>query len=299
MEPKLSASNHSLCFSVPVTDLIQRRFSCRSYLKKPIAPEIQERLENFAAGQRVGPLGGTARFELVAGKDKDLAELKGLGTYGFIKGATGFIVGAVSADGSSLEDFGFLLEKIILYATDLGLGTCWLGGTFTKTSFAKKINVGESELVPSVSAAGYIAGKPRRIDKLIRRGANADKRLPWDRLFLKGDFEQPLVSEQAGDYAAALEMVRLGPSASNRQPWRIVNQDEKWHFYLQRSAGYQERSLNKLYTNADLQRIDMGIAMCHFELTLREQEMSGRWIVDDPGISNGEALIEYTATWVV
>ena len=286
-----------MLFSKPTTEIIKQRFSCRSYLKQPIAADIRERLEDFAASQRVGSLGGSARFELVAGKDKDLAELKDLGTYGFIKGATGFIVGATTADGKHLEDFGFLLEKIILYATDLGLGTCWLGGTFTKTSFAKKINLLEGEIVPSVSAAGYIAEKPRRIDKLIRRGANADKRLPWEDLFFEGSFSQPLGDDQAGAYPTALEMVRLGPSASNRQPWRIIKQGNLWHFYLQRSPGYQERKLVKLYTTADLQRIDMGIAMCHFELTLREQGVNGAWIMDDPGVVDGERIIEYTATW--
>ena len=287
-----------MSFSKPVTEIIKQRFSCRSYLKQPIAAEIRVRLEDIAAEQRVGPLGGRARFELVAGTDKELKELKGLGTYGFIKGATGFIVGATTADGKHLEDFGYMLEVIILYATDLGLGTCWLGGTFTKTSFAKKIAVRAGELVPSVSAVGYIAKKPRRIDKLIRRGANADTRLPREKLFFEGSFEEPLGFDQADDYRTALEMVRLGPSASNRQPWRVVKHGKFWHFYLQRSPGYQERKLVKLYTVADLQRIDMGIAMCHFELTLKELGVEGEWIVHDPGIADGEGLLHYTATWV-
>jgi len=93
-------------------------------------------------------------------------------------------------------------------------------------------------------------------------------------------------------------MVRLGPSASNRQPWRIIRQDNLWHFYLQRSPGYQKRKLVKLYTTADLQRIDMGIAMCHFDLTLREQGTDGRWVVEDPGIAAGQEPLEYTSTWV-
>ena len=96
----------------------------------------------------------------------------------------------------------------------------------------------------------------------------------------------------------ALEMVRLGPSASNRQPWRVVKGGEKWHFYLQRSPGYQERRLVKLYTTADLQRIDMGIAMCHFELTLKELGLEGKWVVEDPSSVEGDGFLEYSATWV-
>ena len=49
-----------------------------------------------------------------------------------------------------MEDFGYLMERVILYATALGLGTCWLGGTLTKSSFAEKIDLraGEMFVVP-------------------------------------------------------------------------------------------------------------------------------------------------------
>jgi len=285
-------------FIRPVTEIIQQRFSCRTYLKQPIDEHTQQDLEAYAASQSNGPLCGKARFELVAGKDDDLKELKSLGTYGFIKGATGFIVGATSADAKHLEDFGYLLEMIILYATDLGLGTCWLGGTFTKTSFAQKISVREGEMVPSVAAVGIIAEKPRRIDTIIRKGANADKRRPWERLFFKDDFNSPLARQMAGDYATPLEMLRLAPSASNKQPWRIVKDGARWHFYLQRTSGYQERSLLKFYKIADLQRIDMGIAMCHFDLSARELGLRGAWQIEDPGLEKPDELTEYTASWV-
>lgn len=285
-------------FTHPVTEIIQQRFSCRTYLKQPIDAPTQCRLDDYATAQQTGPLGGQARFKLVAGKDSDLKELKGLGTYGFIKGATGFIVGATSTDAKHLEDFGYLLQKIILYATDLGLGTCWLGGTFTKSSFAQKISAREGELVPSVAAVGHIAKKPRRIDTLIRKGANADKRRPWERLFFNDVFNSPLTRQMTGDYAIPLEMARLAPSASNKQPWRVVKDGSRWHFYLQRTSGYQERRLVKFSTVADLQRIDMGIAMCHFDLSARELGLQGHWKVDEPKIDKPDELTEYKASWL-
>ena len=285
-------------FTHPVTEIIQQRFSCRTYLRQPIDKHSRQRLDAYTAAQKIGPFGGKARFELIAGKDDDLKELKSLGTYGFIKGATGFIVGATTADTKHLEDFGYLLQKIILYATDLDLGTCWLGGTFTKSSFAQKISVREGEMVPSVAAVGHIAKKPRRIDSIIRKGANADKRRPWEQLFFNADFNSPLTRQMAGDYAIPLEMVRLAPSASNKQPWRVVKDGSRWHFYLLRTSGYQERRLVKFFTVADLQRIDMGISMCHFELSAREIGLQGEWVVDEPRIDKPVELTEYTASWL-
>lgn len=48
---------------------------------------------------------------------------------------------------------------------------------------------------------------------------------------------------------------------------------------------------------ADLQRVDMGIAMCHFELVARQCGLKGGWVVDDPGIEKPGESTEYTVSW--
>jgi hypothetical protein len=92
-------------------------------------------------------------------------------------------------------------------------------------------------------------------------------------------------------------MVRIGPSASNRQPWRIIKNGGRWHLYFARTPGYRESTLVRLVTVADLQRMDMGIAMCHFELTARELGLEGEWVIDDPGIQRQDELTEYLVSW--
>lgn len=77
-----------------VRNLIRRRFSCRTYSPEPIRVEDRRTLENAIAASTSGPLGPPLRFRLVAASAEGQAALKGLGTYGFIRGATGFIVGA-------------------------------------------------------------------------------------------------------------------------------------------------------------------------------------------------------------
>jgi hypothetical protein len=238
------------------------------------------------------------RFELAAARDDDQNALKKLGTYGFIKGATGFIIGVIGDGEKNLEDFGYLMESIILFATDIGLSTCWLGGTFTKSSFSERVSPRLGELIPAVVALGYCAEKPRRFDALIRSRASADRRLSWEKLFFDSRFGVPLSRGMAGDYAKALDMVRRAPSASNKQPWRIVKDGKMWHFFLQRTPGYRERILVRLFTVADMQRIDMGIAMCHFELMARDHGLDGRWEINAPDIVTPDELTEYTVSWV-
>lgn len=47
------------------------------------------------------------------------------------------------------------MEELILYATSLGLGTCWIGGTFKKGQFAKAMEVNQEEILPIISPIGY------------------------------------------------------------------------------------------------------------------------------------------------
>ena len=286
-------------YSKPVTDLIKTRFSCRAYLERPIEQERQQLLMGCMSPPQTGPLGTTARFELVAATDQDRTALKGLGTYGFIKGNTGFIVGAVGPAQKSLEDFGYLMERIVLCATDLGLGTCWLGGSFTRSSFAERISATDVEEVPAVVSIGYIAARTGR-GEVIRQIADSAHRFPWERIFFEGEFGAPISREAAGGYAVPLDMVRLAPSASNKQPWRMIKERglDIFHFYLQRTRGYNIGLLTRLLKLADLQRIDMGIAMSHFELTAKELGLTGRWEIAEPRLANLDGLTEYIVSWI-
>jgi hypothetical protein len=285
-------------FSQPITELICKRFSCRSYLDTPLNERMKEQIDRFIDSLPAGPFGTRPRFLLVAASEQDTSSLRGLGTYGFIRGASAFVIGAAKPEGMWLEDFGYLMEYIILYLTSLGLGTCWLGGSFTRSSFAKKISLNDAEHIPTVTALGQIAGGDSSRRGLIRRFARGERRLPWESLFFEGDFNHPMNGSVAGADQLSLEMVRLAPSASNKQPWRIVRDGGSFHFFLQRTPGYRESLLKKVLGIFDLQRVDMGIAMCHFDLTMKEQGIPGRWINEKPEIRKLDNLTEYTASWL-
>jgi hypothetical protein len=286
-----------MLYSKPITEVIRQRFSCRRYFEKPIEDEKRQRLADFLSSSGTGPLGSSVRFHLVAATEQDRSSLKGLGTYGVIRGATGFIVGAVRHSKKNLEDYGYLMERAILYATDIGLGTCWLGGTFTRSRFAKKISAANAEIIPAVTSIGYSAERGR-FEGRMRELVGADNRQPWENLFFRKGFGDPLPSDEAEAYAEPLAMVRIGPSASNKQPWRIVKDANTWHFYMKRTKGYGTTLTFKLLRLADLQRVDMGIAMSHFELTANECGLKGKWVVKEPHIEKPDRLTEYSVSWI-
>lgn len=284
-------------FDQSILELIKRRFSCRTYQDRPLDPKIREKLNHFTHSLPPGPFQNKVQFQLIAAQPEDTTALSGLGTYGFIKNPAGFILGKTNEEQGRLEDYGYLLESIILRATDLDVGSCWLGGTFNRSRFAQEMDLGSGEIIPAVASLGLIAESPRRIDQTLRNAAGSDQRLPWNQLFFQGDFNHPLPREATGDYQRPLEMVRLGPSASNKQPWRIVRGQAAWHFFLQRTPGYPSQIFGLLLKLADLQRVDLGIALAHFELTCRELELSGVWVLQDPVIQPPTEDSEYVISW--
>lgn len=283
-------------FGQPVTDLIRRRHSCRTYELIPIREDQRQRIIEFLSAIQSGPLGTPTRLTLLAATDQDQDALHSLGTYGFIRGMTGFLVGAVAEGPHDMQDLGYRMEETILLCTDLGLGTCWVGGIFTKSKFAAAIGLQPGEQLPAIATVGYIAARRSLLDRAVGGGAGSRGRLPWASLFFDGSLAAPLSQEAAGAYAVPLEMLRLAPSASNKQPWRILRLGEAWHFFVRRTAAYGRGGM-RLVGVADLQRVDMGIAMCHFALTAEEVGLRGRWEVRDPGINKPDPLTEYVVTW--
>jgi len=277
---------------------IQQRYSCRNYAPSPIAENLRESLSNSIAQLPPGPFQNPSRFELVAASEKDRDALRGLGTYGFIKNAPAFIIGAAEDGPLAMEDFGYRMEQIILCATNLGLGTCWLGGTFTRSGFAQKISARKNEIIPAVCPVGYPAQDDHVLGSTVRQLAGSKDRLPWETLFFDNEFGKPLSAVIVSAFAVPLEMVRLAPSASNKQPWRVLRQGERWHFYLQRTKGYREMALARFMGIADMQRVDMGIAMCHFELAVRENGLAGHWGIDEPDIKVPDTLTNYFISWI-
>jgi len=72
----------------------------------------------------------------------------------------------------------------------------------------------------------------------------------------------------------------------------------RWHFFCQRTPGYGKgTALFILLGMADLQRIDIGICMCHFELTARYLGLQGGWVSADPCLPLIDKNTFYIASW--
>ena len=272
-------------------ELIKSRKSERSFSNKSIKKEelhsIMKDINDFK-----GPFKDSARIELIV-NDKDLNPSdEKLGTYGVIKGAKYYLATIVDREEQSLFELGYVVEKAILYLLEKNLGTCWLGGTFKRSKFGEKISFSGDEYLPIVIPFGYIKEKMSITDRVVRLVASSDKRKHWDELFFNEKLDKPLSKDMAGIYQTALESVRLGPSASNKQPWRVIKTIEGFEFYLKPTPGYSDK------LSYNIQEVDIGIAMCHFELVVTEQGQEGHWEIEQGNSFNKSDLI-HIATWKI
>ena len=138
--------------------------------------------------------------------DLDFSEGTKLGTYGVIKGASTYILGIMKKsfadDKVMASNFGYTFEQIILKSSELGLGTCWMAGTFNKKDVENLIALNDDEHIVMISPIGYEKSKSTT-EKLSRFLAKSDKRKPWDQLFFIENFEKAMTPKDAGRYKDA------------------------------------------------------------------------------------------------
>ena len=266
------------------TELIKARRSVRTYDVKEVSPEDLEKLRSFMENVP-NPYGIPVKFKLL---DPKARELK----CPVAAGASLFVGGKVSREQHAEEAFGYSFERLVLYAQSLGLGTVWVGGTMDRDAFERAMELGPGERMPCMSPIGYPAKKMSVKESVMRKAVKADARAPFTSLFFDGGFAVPLSPEKAGVLSRPLEMVRWAPSAVNKQPWRVVAAGNKVHFYLKHSKGFVSEKVG------DMQKIDMGIALCHFALAAESDGLDVRFETADPGIP-AEADTEYIASFAL
>lgn len=257
-----------------MTDLLKTimgRKSVRSFDGKTLSPEDQNKLEDYAS-QISNPFGIPVRFVFLDAKEYGLSSP-------VITGERSYVAGKVEKGPYADVAFGYSFERLILYAWSLGVGTTMIGGTMKRELFERAAAKKEGEMMPCVSPIGYPAKNRSVREVLMRKGVGADNRLPADKIFFEGAYGSPLSGESKEKLSDLIEMVRWAPSAVNKQPWRIIVKDGSCHFYEKQDKGYVNDAVG------DMQKIDVGIAICHFMMGIEEQGKKPCLSVSDPGIS--------------
>lgn len=162
-------------------DLAKRRYSVRTYEDRPVE---QEKIDLMVEAARVAPTAQNrqpVRLVIVQGRD-DCDKLgKACRSHGaplaFIVCADTERVWARALDGATSEDIdaAILTDHIMLEATDLGLGSCWICA-FNPDVIAQEFDLPPALKPVNVLAVGYAAGEPASPDR------HGEKRIPTSEL---------------------------------------------------------------------------------------------------------------------
>lgn len=216
-------------------EAILKRTSRRCFLDAPISPEqvgaIRAAIEtlNRESGLTVEYLPDAATA--FASRRK---------TYGMFSGVRAVVVLKGPTDAPDLaERIGYYGERLVLDITDLGLGTCWVAGTFDRKQFA----IAPTETLLCVIPVGAVAARSAK-EELIHNVISRRRKPARSRM--TGYDAAPEWARQA------MEAVRLAPSAANSQKPQF------------RYAGGVVTAAVPDQRPVDL--VDLGIAKLHFAL---------------------------------
>ena len=189
--------------------------------------------------------------------------------YGKIKGAPAFIAFIGNMEDQHIhEKLGYMGEGIVLEATSLNLGTCWVCVSFNPEVASFHAHIKNNEKILALTPVGYAREKWSLEEKIMTGFGWTHKRKHIEEL-IKGKNDTPWPQW----VKTALEAARVAPSAVNRQPWRFSVEKDSITI-----------SVNNLKDTLNIsKRLDCGIAMLHIEVASAQSGARGAWeLLDSP-----------------
>ncbi|MCT4562875.1 MAG: nitroreductase family protein [Maledivibacter sp.] len=193
-----------------------------------------------------------------------------------------------------LENAGYLGEELILRATDLGLGSCWIEVSENISKVKDILDIQEDRDIIGLLAIGYpkkgskVAGmydvKGKSVSPLTQYGypnidikyadAPVSERISIeDMAYIKDWGKKATIDDlENRGMAEVFYYMRLAPSWGNRQPWKFIIDGERIVLAVSKDEKITERTA----------KIEAGIAMLYFELMIHQVGIPGGWILEKP-----------------
>ena len=174
-----------------LSEAIDARHSVRAYKTDPIPAETRDQLDEFVrACNEEGDLNISICYDDPAGFDSRLAH------YGNFRNVQNYIVLAGKKGGDFDFRCGYYGEKIVLFAQQLGLNTCWTAMTFNKKRVRELIAPGDTLCMVIALGYGETQGSSRKSktvdDVTTGRGTMPD----WFRSGVEAALKAPTAMNQ-------------------------------------------------------------------------------------------------------
>ena len=196
---------------------LQSRHSVRSFQSIPLS-DRQIQAVRAAISEVNSYLPGT-RFQLFLDDDAPFAGK--MGSYGVFKGARNYVAAVIDTGIAAIDRIaGYAGEKIVMTAVEQGLGTCFVGGTFSPDRIPAQMRAGET--IRYIIALGVPAVRERPLARMMvslvhRKSMNAEQFFDATRSSMTLDEARTTFPE----FDDVLEAVACAPSAVNARPVRV------------------------------------------------------------------------------
>lgn len=197
-------------------ELLKKRHSVRSYATEPISDKLIKSLQSELTFINTHEAG--LNFRLCIGDKRPFDGFRR--SYGMFRNVSNYLTATIDESfPDALERAGYFAEQFVIKCTDTGLGTCFVGGTFSRKDVGIMTEIYEK--IPFVVAFGYPdEEKTSFIGKFSARLVHRNSKSPRD--FYEGDEnEYKYAIKNFKWLPLALEALACAPSAVNRRPVRL------------------------------------------------------------------------------
>lgn len=252
---------------------MQRRRSVRRFASQDLPEEAVAGLRMATEGQEHLDDAVAAEVRLVPFEAVDSRTT--VGAIGVVDRAPWYMVGLAAPQSGRMEELGFRMEQVILTATAYGLGTCWIGGFYRPGPLARLLER-EPDDVLAISPVGVPS--PGRRDSWTQAlihgvAARGGRRRPLEEFAYWQHWGEPVQRRSIPpEVWQALEMAQAAPSWSNLQPWYFLMTEN-----MVLALGDSRPQRGNSRPGRPYYRLDVGIAMSHFWLTLHQLGFRERW----------------------
>ena len=219
----------------------------RSFTEEPLSAEVVKKLKAEITMTNTHEQG--IKFQLIT---DDPDPLKGFSkSYGIFENPRNYMAAVVdTATPDITERAGYFAEKFVIKAVELGLGTCFVGGTYNAAAVKAQLRAGEKILF--LVLLGYPKEKGRLLANIMASLVHRKKMRPRQFFEPESGYEAALAEYPI--LKEGLEAVACAPSALNKRPTRV---------FLSEREGRMELCA-KVDASNPKNLIDLGIAKFNF-----------------------------------
>ncbi len=238
---------------------LKKRHSVRSYTKEPIPLDLINKIK--AEITMINTHESGIKFCLCVNDNNPFKTFRQ--SYGFFANANNYITCVIDPYYKySYQRAGFFAQQIVMKVSSLGLGTCYVGGTYDKNAVSVDLKAGEKLLF--IILLGFEdKTKIRPVARIAYTLIHSKKMSLSD--FMPNLYDQEAFFEKNPKLKDAIEAISVSPSSLNKRPARIKYDKGNVLMYVE--------------SNSDKSQIDLGIAQFNFQAVY-----PGEWEWGNPSL---------------